>query len=1105
MKKSLTAKTKDNDANKPVFVVGIGASAGGLEAITGMLKHVPQQTGSAYVYVQHLDPTHESMLTELLSRAAAIPVVEASDGMPVEPDHLYVIPPGKSMTIARGVLHVALRKKDDRFATVDHFFRALASDQKDRAVGVVLSGNASDGAAGLKAIKAKGGVTFAQDEASAKYASMPESAIASGVVDHVLAPAQIAQRIVHMSKNPSAIAPTSSRLPRFGKDEEKPLQKIFALLHTATSANFSQYKPATLKRRIARRMNLNHMEHLSEYVTYLERDPQELERLFQDILINVTDFFRDPEIFDFLKKKIFPALIKGRAKDAPLRIWVAGCSTGEEVYSLAIALVEFFDTEKQRYPIQLFGTDLNETMVEKARKGIYSKNITETVSPARLRRFFTEVDGCYRINKTVRDMCVFAKQDLTRDPPFSQLDLISCRNVFIYLESSVQKKIFPIFHYALKPGAYLMLGKSETVGEFTDMFQLQDKAHKLYAKKDSPTRPRFAGFAPDRSYIRKDTAPKTAARRESIRIPHETDLSKEIHRLLLALTQSPARVTGRKRKGLAAKKSGEVETLEQELAALKENLNAVLEEQGATNEEFQSANEELQSINEELETAKEELQSTNEELITVNDELQTRNIELNQVNNDLLNVLASASVPMIIVDSGLRIRRFTPLVQKHFRIIPSDVGRPITDIKLPIHIPDLEQVLLRVIDTVQSERQDVADEEGRWYNLWIRPYKTADNKIDGAILTLIEITEAREQQEKIQKTLSYVEAVLRTMREPFLVLDETMHVVSTNEAFYRVFKASPADTEGKLIYEIGNRQWDTPRLRQLLEKVLSEKGELQDVQVEHDFPYIGRRVMLLNARRLVEEGDPDRILLSMSDITERKLLEESESFARRNALFVSMASHELKTPVTTIKTLLQLLERRFEGSDDATLREYLARMSQHIDQMMKIVNDLLDVERIKEGKMRLERETFDLDLLVQEVIQNAQLLTSTHAIELEGATRVSVCADRGRIGEVLVNLIDNAVKYSPQADRVIVCLAGSADSVEVSVRDFGVGISKEDQSQVFNRFFQSDMQEKTFPGLGIGLYIAKNIIELHDGHIRVESEVGKGSTFSFIIPSLHIQ
>jgi len=1118
MKQSSSTISKDAH-NKPVFTVGIGASAGGLEAITQMLQHLPKKTGSAYVYVQHLDPTHESMLVPLLSRAASIAVVEAADGAQILPDHLYVIPPGKSMTIKGGVLRVATRATDaDRFAVIDHFFRSLAADQRDRAIGVVLSGNASDGAMGLKTIKAKGGATFAQDETSAKYASMPESAIAAGAADHVLNPAEIGKALARMSKSPAVAASSpDALLPSFGEDERETLEEIFALLRASTSVNFSQYKPATLKRRIARRMNLHRIDALSDYAAYLRQDPQEAEKLFQDILINVTGFFRDPEIFDFLKREIFPALVKGRPKDAPLRIWTAGCSTGEEAYSLAIALAEFFDTEKHRFPVQIFGTDINETMIEKARKGIYPASIAESVSPARLRRFFTDEGGRYRIAKTVRDMCVFAKQDLPRDPPFSHLDMISCRNVFIYLESAVQKKIFPVFHYALKPGGFLLLGKSETVGEFHDVFALEDKAHKLYSRKISTDRPRLAGFSPVRARPRVIAAPSVAAKKTSTPAPPgRASVSlknlKEADRPVGS--QSAVRkLAPKKIAHPPARKGGgnisEVERLRRELAAAQEDLHTLREEQESAREEFQSANEEilssneeLQSINEELETAKEELQSTNEELITVNDELQTRNVELNQVNNDLINVLSSASVPMIIVDGDLRIRRFTPLMQRDFRIIPSDVGRPITDIKLPVHVSHLERTLLRVIENVRSEHQEVEAEDSRWYSLWIRPYKTTDNKIDGAILTLIDISETREQRETIRKTLSYVEAVIATMREPFLILDAGLRIVNVNDAFYRVFKASPADTKGKLIYELGDRQWDIPLLRELLEKVLSRNDEFNDFQVEHDFPQIGRRTMLLNARRLVEQGSQDRILLAIGDVTERKLLEESESFARRNAMFVALASHELKTPVTTIKTLVQLLERRFEDSGDATLLEYLSRMAHHIDQMMKLVNDLLDIEKIKEGKMRLRPETFDFDALVGETVHNCQLLADTHTIEIMGETGQRVHADRLRIGEVLVNLIDNAVKYSPEADRVIVRLGRRGDQVEVGVRDFGIGISEGDQSQVFNRFFQSDMEHKDFPGLGIGLYIAKHIIELHDGHIRVESAEGAGSTFSFTIPSV---
>jgi two-component system CheB/CheR fusion protein len=1197
---------------KAVTVVGIGASAGGLEALTQLLPHLPKKTGMAFVYVQHLDPSHESMLTAILSRVTPIPVKEAKQGVLVLPDVLYVIPPNKNMLIVNGALRLAPRQRgEEHMVSIDNFFRSLAADQGERAIGIILSGNASDGTLGLKAIKEEGGITFAQKEDSAKYPSMPHSAITLGEVDHVLTPADIALELIKISGHPRMISGDES--PKFfaGEEDKRALDAIFHLLSEAKGVNFAQYKLMTIKRRIARRMVLHKLDTLPHYAAYLSKNPHELELLFQDIFIHVTEFFRDGEVFEYLKKQIFPALLKNRPKDEPVRMWVAGCSTGEEAYSLAIAFMEFLGSKKQNIPMQIFGTDLSDACIEKARRGIYPKSIEAAVSKEQLRRFFAEVDGHYQISKTIRDMCVFAKQNIANDPPFSHIDLVSCRNVLIYLEPVAQKRILSTFHYALKPSGFLLLGKSEGISDLSYLFQAKDKAHKLFSKKITARRPHFETFVLSEN---KPQPREHHSMAKEIKSSPMIELSKEIERVLLSSDFIPAcvvigegmeilqfrgnlapylnfpsgkatwnllkiaredlvvelrKVLSEAKKGnkvtvskdivlehngqqsavdieaiplryqrsreqymlvvfrqkdIAGKGSNGVfpaargahtrtpgneagiqvytEKLERQLALAKDQLRTVLEEEEETKEEFQSANEEilsaneeLQSINEELETTKEELQSTNEELMTVNEELQTRNNELGQTNNDMINILHSAYVPIIIVDSGLRIRLFTPVAQKSLRIIPPDVGRSIADIKLPIKFPDLRELVLDVIASVQPKSVEVEDEEGCWYTLWVRPYRTQDNKIDGAVITLIDIDEVK-RRTKIERSLSYVQGILDTMTEPLVVLDKNLRVRSANNAFYHMFNVSAKETEGTLFYELGSKQWDTPKLRAVLQNVLPQHTSFQDLELECDFPHIGRKIMRVNAHQLTQEDQEEElILLVMEDITEHKFLQE------RTDTFMSMASHELRTPLTTIRMLVQLLQKHFEALDDTLLIGYLEKVDQQAGQLSKLATDLLDVSGIGAKKFQLDEATFDLMLLVKEVSENTQLLSDGHMILLEGKTAINVYADRERVSRVLVNLMMNAIKYSPDAKKIIVTIAQTKSVVTVSVQDFGIGIAAADQKKIFERFYRSpDQSNHHLSGLGLGLYISSTIVERHGGRIWVESKKGKGSTFFFTLP-----
>ncbi|MDB6028966.1 MAG: ATPase [Verrucomicrobiales bacterium] len=945
-------------ASTPFLIVGVGASAGGFEAFVELLKNLPANTGMALVFIQHLDPTHESKLTELLGRVTKMDVVQIRNGMRVLPDHVYIIPFNSGLTISSGVLELSVRKKVEvQSLVIDRFFQSLAEDQGNRAVGVLLSGSGHDGTAGLRSIKGEGGITFAQDEDSSKFFPMPGSAIAAGAVDFVLPPDRIAAELQHLGKHAPLHATERSKTAPILSGSENDLGKIFGLLRAATGVDFSNYKLTTLRRRIVRRMLLKKITNLKNYLHHLQQTPGELEQLFHDILINVTSFFRDPEAFASLQKKILPKILKNKPQGAPIRIWVPGCSSGEEVYSLAICVHEYLGKNASNKAIQIFGTDISENVVGKARAGVYPLSIASQVSPERLRRYFKKNDGGYQIAKFIRDVCIFARQNVAGDPPFSKLDLISCRNLLIYLGPALQRKVMPIFHYSLRPGGYLMLGTSETIGSFSNLFSIEDKKNRIFVKNESYTRadvdifprstaesmePRIfrakeevshfdlqkkadevllSNYVPagiivnsrmEVLHFRGKTGPylepapgnaslnllkivreelrmdlrtamtqamktnlpvrkepvtiKQEGRGKAIRIeiapikhPHLSD------RFFLVLFEDlgpfPESAKGRKPAtsgGRQLEMEHETKRLGEELSQTKESLQSIIEEQEATNEELksaneeiQSSNEELQSTNEELETAKEELQSTNEELTTLNEELQNRNSELSQANNDLNNLIGSFNMPIIMLGNDLTVRRFTPLAQKIFNLIGTDIGRRISDINSNIALPNLDKVVAEVIDTLHVKEMEVQDREGHWYSLRVRPYRTSENKIDGAVIVLVDIADIRQGLEEVAEIVP----------QPMLILSSDLRVNRANHAFYSTFQVSKEEVEAHSLFRLGNGQWDIPALRHILDSVLPANNRVQNFRVEHDFPKIGRRVFNFNARRLYQHSNGTHYVL----------------------------------------------------------------------------------------------------------------------------------------------------------------------------------------------------------------------------------------------------
>jgi two-component system, chemotaxis family, CheB/CheR fusion protein len=968
-------KAQKSSTLRSIPIVGLGASAGGLEALETFFLHMPPKAGLAFVIIQHLSPKHKSILGEILKKDTQMKVMEVQDGIAVESNCVYFNPPDKEVGIFNGIFHLMEPPSSPRVRMpIDYFFRSLAKDQGERSICIILSGTGSDGTLGLQEIKGVGGMTMAQAEFQAKYPFMPKSAIDTGRVDCVLPVEQMPQALIRYIKHPYIETP--ERTTPEDQEFQNFVQKILLLVRTNTRHDFTHYKSSTIRRRIERRMAVHKINHIADYYRYLQENLAEIQALFKDLIICVTSFFRDPEAFEILETKIIPQILESKPAGSSVRVWVPGCGTGEEALSLAILFNEVRERLGKNLQVQIFATDIDAEGIERARLAEYPESISAAVSPERHKRFFTNKDGIYKVNQEIREMVVFAPQNLISDPPFSKLDLVSCRNVLIYLNAEVQKRVLSLFHFSLNPGGYLFLGPSESIGGLFDYFAPVSLKWKIYQSKGEfglrmappmpPLAPPMAAqdmktlipephremnvrqlmekiileqYSPacvlvnakyDILYFHGATgkyltppmgepsfnilkmahadlrhklasALHQAVKERKTVVSPEVQIKERDHlfrvdllvrplveteapeHLYLVVFEEKTPVSPRsKRKGEAPAMSTETHqrliNLEQELQSTKEYLQTTIEEWEAaneelksSNEELQSTNEELQSTNEELETAKEELQSTNEELVTVNSELQTKIDELTQLSNDTDNLLASTAIGTIFLDRDLGIKHFTPSMTALFNLIPTDIGRSLRDITSKINYDQLYQDAEGVLITLQSLEKEVQAENGKWFNMRILPYRTRENVIDGVVITFVDITDRKRAEQEIQAARTFAENIVDTVREPLLVLNRDLWVVSANRAFYKTFQTSQAETENRLIFDLGNRQWDIPQLHTLLKEIIAKNIQFEDFEMEHEFPTIGWQKMLLNARQIqTSQGQPPLILLALENITTKK-------------------------------------------------------------------------------------------------------------------------------------------------------------------------------------------------------------------------------------------
>ena len=1080
-------------------VVGIGASAGGLEAFRDVLHFLPDDTGMAYVLVQHLDPTHVSLLPELLARGTSMTVHQVQEGMEVRANHIYVIAPNTDITLTDNTLTVLPRTQiSGHHLSIDMFLRSLAQSRTARAIGVILSGTAADGTLGLQAIKEAGGMTFAQDPHTAQFDGMPHSAIAAGGVDFIGTPQAIARELARISHHPYVrqlsvpdteedVAPREQDAPQ----SEPDFRQILRLLRRNTNTDFTAYKPTTLKRRIERRMALMQFDSLARYLAYLRDHPTELDALYQDLLIGVTSFFRDHTTFETLGREILPRLLEAKAPDSPFRVWVPGCSTGEEVYSLAICVLEFLaEHALPAPPLQFFGTDLNPKAINVARTGTYAASAVSVLSPTRLAHFFHPVDGHYQIDKAVRDCCVFAQHNLLTDPPFSRLDLLSCQNVLIYLGPVAQRKVLQTFHYALSPHGVLLLGPSETIGTASDFLApIGEHTRQLYGKKASSAWPLMVGDA-----HRSTTDPLPDSDEEGNRMAREEgkqafDLQKETDRLLTSF--APASVVIDEQMDILHFRGDTDPYLGPAPGRASFNL-------------FKMARAGLDlELRTTISQARKSGQPTKKERVQVRTHGARRDITLHVIP---LNASATEHYFLILFEEA-SVLPTTPMegdVQQEKAAGQEANDRRVQDLEREVEAT--RQGMRSIIEEVEAANEELhaANEEILSSNEELQSLneelETSKEEIQASNEELLVMNaELQQRNVQLEEARHFADAIVETIREPLLVLDADLRVQRANHAFYRHFRTERAETESRPIFTLGSGQWNIPSVRTLLEDLLPTNRAIIDYQVEHTFPGIGERVMLLNAQRI---DNTPRILLAMEDITDRSQVEkDKQQMLEQRTEFMSIASHELKTPITSLKAYTQLLLASFTKAGDERSATFLAKMNTQLGKLVALINALLDVTKIEAGQLAWEREPFDLNALVREIVEAVGYTTEQHQMRIEGARVPSVSGDRERIGQVLTNLLTNAVKYSPQADTVLVNLATDTNNATVSVQDFGIGIASEKYEHVFERFFRvSDPESKTFPGLGLGLFISAQIIKRHGGRMWVESRVGTGSTFFFTVP-----
>ncbi len=963
------------------LVVGMGASAGGIEAFSKFFDAMPNDSGAAFVLVLHLDPTRESQMAKVLAARTTMPVVQVEDQMRILPNHVYVIAPDRDLTVSAGVLHlIKPAEKRGHRHPVDVLFRSLAADQGERVIAVVLSGTGSNGTDGLKEVRAAGGLILVQDPETAKFDGMPRSAIAAGMADHILAPEAMPAILGQYFRNEYIAEPKGGETSE--TSSQHLIDQVLTVVRTRTGHNFNTYRRSTLQRRIQRRLSLRNIASLGDYLADLRTDPAEAAVLVRDLLINVTSFFRDADAWRTLGEVVIAPLVAARETGSTIRVWVPGCSTGEEAYTVAMLIAEQATLAGKAFDVKIFATDAREDNLQTAREGVYPAAAVTGLDDARKRRFFEAAEATYRVKKDLRATVVFAPHNLLSDPPFSHLDLVTCRNLLIYLEPDAQQGIIALFHFALEQGGAMMLGNTETVGRHSGVFEPLSKKWRMYKRmgatrldivnfpvlrgqpsRQKPEQPTTILQSPDQNlpvgdlarrallerfapaavlidaasrvvyfhgstsaYLEQPTGEPSSdvfhmareglvtklrsavrkARDEGSDVSFDAKLRHSGGHRPVMVTASPITGSGKghilisfapviageartipappENPSQVADLRDELATVRSELQNTIEHLETANEELKAANEEATSMNEELQSTNEELETSKEEMQSFNEELHTVNGQLQSNVRDLEDSTNVLNNLLAGTDTATLFLDDKFCIKWFTPGLRELLDLLPGDIGRPLDHFALKFRDDNLLSDAARVMRKLQVLETEVSGIDGRWHLRRMLPYRTLDNRIAGVVITFFDVTDARAARQASTEARIYAQAIVETIRQPLLVMDEALNVVSINPALEALFRVSEAKEIGQSVFDLAEGGWNLPQLHDLLGKLVEDAQPFNDAQLDQSFPGIGLRHLLINGRKLLREGGRQSlILLAIEDVTERR---RAEAVSRQLAAIV---------------------------------------------------------------------------------------------------------------------------------------------------------------------------------------------------------------------------
>jgi two-component system CheB/CheR fusion protein len=1066
----------------------------------------------AYVLVQHLDPAHASLLPELLAKKTDMPVMQIEDDLAVQSAHVYVIPPNATLTLDGE--HFQLKRRPaggGLHLPIDTFFVSLAEQRGSGAIGVVLSGGNADGSRGIRAIKQAGGTTFAQEPQSARFPGMPRNAVETGCIDFVLRPEQIAHELgrlahhpyVHLNMEPATTAESSDEGLAAGDEEN--LRRVFRRLRSAHGVDFSHYKRSTLHRRLLRRMALRGVTSLADYLVTLEGDATEAAELYQDFLIRVTQFFREPKAFEGMSTQVFPRLCEGRTTKDPIRIWVPGCATGEEVYSIAIALVEHLGERLASVGVQIFGTDVSESSIEVARTGMFSSSIEQDVSSERLNRFFVAQDGGYVIAKSIRDLCIFARQDVTRDPPFSRLDLVSCRNVLIYLDASTQRRVMHIFHYALRSHAFLVLGPSETIGIATDLFDLSDSQLRLYTRKAAQTRSSLDLTL--QTTARRLQSPGAEAGEEPGRLDEDA-AQREADRLLLS-RYAPASVVVDEALNILQFRGQTAPYLEHASGPPSLNLQRV------------ARSELLIEITPAIQEARETGREARREGLSVNG--------LRDVTIEVVPLRRSGAERcyLILFEDGSRQqdRRRTqesiitslPESEKDRRLWQLEregaASRDYLQLTLQEHeavkeeLKSAHEEVLSANEEFQStnEELETAKEELQSAN---EELTTTNDELGSRNRELsvlnAELQRARQISDHARE---YAEVIVETVREPLLVLDGELRVQRANHAFYRDFKTKPEDVEGHIIYDLGDGQWNNPLLRERLLAVLARNEPMDAHEMSRSVATIGERILSLNARKIPGDGErAESILLAIEDVTaEHAATDILRNDGRRKDEFLAMLAHELRTPLAPIAHAIHLL--RQGNVDDPSIKLHLM-IQRQTERLARLVSDLLDIARISRGQIELKREWVDLGALARHAADATSERIERQMQELVlalPANPIYVNGDPVRLEQIVLNLLENAAKYTDPGGRISLSLELQDNEAVLSVRDNGIGLAPEMLHTIFELFTQvNGSLARSGGGLGIGLNLVRQVLELHGGRIEARSAgLDTGTEFVVRLPGSH--